>query len=234
MSTQAGIIASQTLLRYEKRMTISVIRAMSALAREINAGWSPEPLPMIVAALSRWRLTIQDLIFRFSEEAARAGVMHLLQAKGRKSNGLELVMMGIQYRLRNYSQQQATILENYLRARITRELTAGMSVSEARRVIRSVLNNRVAVDRIVRTTIHTSSERGMWEAANSLGVRVTKEWVSREDASVRPAHAAAHGQIREIDQAFTVGGEPMMFPGDPSASSRNRVNCRCTTNYRFG
>lgn len=30
-----------------------------------------------------------------------------------------------------------------------------------------------------------------------------------------------------MDEPFIVGGEEMMFPGDPSASGANRYNCRC-------
>lgn len=234
MTFSAGIIASQALISHEKRMVNSVSRLMSALAREIDASWSPEPLAMIASALASWRSSMADLIFRFAEQAALLGVNHIYQAIGRKNTTIELVMMGVRYRLRVYSNQQASILEAHLRDRISRELASGKTVAQARKSARQILNNRVAIDRITRGIIHSATEQGLWNAANSLGVRVRKQWVSREDANVRPAHAAANGQVREIEEPFQVGGEPMMYPGDPSASRRNTANCRCTVNYSFG
>lgn len=234
MTLKAGIITSQTLFSHEKRMVTSVYRLMSLLAREIEASWSPEPLTTIAPLLVSWRYRMADLIFRFAEQASLAGVNHIYQAASRKNTAVELVMMGIRYRLRMYSNQQATILEAHLRERISRELTSGKTVAEARKSIRQVLTNRVAIDRITRSIIHSAVERGLWDAANSLGVRTKKEWISREDIKVRPAHAIAHGQVREISEPFEVGGESMMYPGDPSASRRNTANCRCTVNYSFG
>jgi SPP1 gp7 family putative phage head morphogenesis protein len=54
-----------------------------------------------------------------------------------------------------------------------------------------------------------------------------KQWMALLDGKTRPAHAEAHGQVRALDEVFTVGGEAMMHPGDPAASPENTVNCRC-------
>lgn len=56
-----------------------------------------------------------------------------------------------------------------------------------------------------------------------------KRWVTRRDERVRVAHADADGQTVPVDQPFTVGGYPMMYPGDRSAPARLVVNCRCVT-----
>lgn len=230
---KAGVISSQTLLKYEKRMTTSVLRANRVLAREIDAFLVSQPHVVPVNELGEWRKRLGDLIYRFGETIAREGVIHILRASGRKSEALELVMMGIRYRLRNHSERRAQLIEEYLRQRITRNLESGMTVADARAAIRRILSTRGYAERIARTESHTAIERGAYEAARSLGVRMTKEWVSREDGSVRPNHAAAHGQTQEIDDHFTVGGELLLHPGDPAASARQTVNCRCTTNYRF-
>lgn len=54
-----------------------------------------------------------------------------------------------------------------------------------------------------------------------------KQWFALLDAKTRPDHAAAHGQVRGISAAFDVGGEAMAHPGDPAASAKNVINCRC-------
>ncbi len=56
---------------------------------------------------------------------------------------------------------------------------------------------------------------------------LVKQWTTRRDARVRDTHDAADGQIRLLDETFTVGGVPMRYPGDPTAPASLTVNCRC-------
>ena len=46
-----------------------------------------------------------------------------------------------------------------------------------------------------------------------------KEWIATMDGRVRPSHAAADGQIVELDKPFLVGGELKDHPND--------IQCRC-------
>lgn len=54
-----------------------------------------------------------------------------------------------------------------------------------------------------------------------------KMWVTRGDAKVRIEHSVVGGSLIPLDSAFSVGGYPMMFPGDPSAPIHLTINCRC-------
>jgi hypothetical protein len=54
-----------------------------------------------------------------------------------------------------------------------------------------------------------------------------KIWVSSLDDRTRPSHRAAHGQRVPFSESFTVGGELLDFPGDPSGSPGEVNNCRC-------
>lgn len=58
-----------------------------------------------------------------------------------------------------------------------------------------------------------------------------KTWTSILDNVVRDAHFEADGQIRNITEAFEVGGELLMNPGDTSlgASAGNVIRCRCSS-----
>jgi uncharacterized protein with gpF-like domain len=64
-----------------------------------------------------------------------------------------------------------------------------------------------------------------------------KEWVSAQDERTRTSppdefdHIEADGQVVDMNEAFTVGGEQMMFPGDPGGSAGNIINCRCAVVY---
>lgn len=55
-----------------------------------------------------------------------------------------------------------------------------------------------------------------------------KRWVTRHDAKVRETHRAAEGDTVPIDEAFVVGGYPLMYPGMRGAPPSLVINCRCT------
>lgn len=59
---------------------------------------------------------------------------------------------------------------------------------------------------------------------------VNQRWVTQGDNRVRPAHRAADGQVRTVGEAFDIGGERLLYPGDTSlgASIGNVANCRCS------
>lgn len=61
----------------------------------------------------------------------------------------------------------------------------------------------------------------------TLGLLVTKQWVSMEDDHVRLTHRAAHGQVVPIGGKFTVGGYLCDYPADPSLPVHERAGCRC-------
>ena len=61
-----------------------------------------------------------------------------------------------------------------------------------------------------------------------MGIKTRKQWIATKDNRTRHEHGVADGQTVDYDQPFDVGGEDLMFPGDPSGSPWNVYNCRCT------
>lgn len=91
----------------------------------------------------------------------------------------------------------------------------------------------------VRGQVRTAVERAASAAAHQValaaaaaGPGVSKEWVTCGDDRVRPDHADADGQAVMVDQPFIVGGEELMYPGDPVGSAAQTAQCRCTVVYR--
>lgn len=88
---------------------------------------------------------------------------------------------------------------------------------------------------IARTETLRASNGGTFHLFENWNVPM-KEWLATFDARVRPAHADAGGRYTEggspgpipMGQAFEVGGDRMMYPGDPSGDVGNVANCRCT------
>lgn len=84
--------------------------------------------------------------------------------------------------------------------------------------------------RIARTETIPALNAGKLDAWRRSEVVVGKRWRNAKDSRSRPAHAAADGQVRLLEEAFDVGGEKLMHPGDSSlgASAGNIIQCRCT------
>lgn len=63
---------------------------------------------------------------------------------------------------------------------------------------------------------------------------VQRTWRATLDKRTRDSHAAMDGQSVGMNKPFvTPGGEELMYPGDPSASAGERINCRCSIEISF-
>ncbi len=84
---------------------------------------------------------------------------------------------------------------------------------------------------IARTEVHTAASFAAHVTAATSELPMTKEWVAVEDERTREAHTQADGQIVDINSSFEVDGEQLAYPGDPSGSEGNTINCRCAALY---
>ena len=55
-----------------------------------------------------------------------------------------------------------------------------------------------------------------------------KRWDTIMDGKERRAHELANNQTQSLKQPFIVGGEELLFPGDPGGKPSNVINCRCS------
>jgi hypothetical protein len=62
-------------------------------------------------------------------------------------------------------------------------------------------------------------------AARRPGAR--KQWVTSHDERVRDSHREVDGETVDVGGAWTVGGWPMRYPGDPEGPPEEVVGCRC-------
>ncbi len=89
--------------------------------------------------------------------------------------------------------------------------------------------NRARAMRIARTQTAGAVGSGRHYGMKSAGVEL-KTWLSSRDKEVRDAHREAETKYAEgipLEQPFEVDGEMLMYPGDPSGSAANIINCRC-------
>jgi hypothetical protein len=89
--------------------------------------------------------------------------------------------------------------------------------------------NRAKV--IAVTETHRAWQSGALAAAQTFepqtGPAWTKTWDATKDMATRPAHRRAHGQTRRLRDTFQVGGDDLIYPGDPAGMPGNVINCRC-------
>ena len=84
---------------------------------------------------------------------------------------------------------------------------------------------------IARTETHSASVHAMDRAMKATRIEMWKIWVAAKDTRTRAAHRAANGQKRLLTEPFDVGGEKLMYPGDPSGSPGLVIQCRCCVTY---
>ncbi|MFF5668808.1 phage minor head protein [Streptomyces hygroscopicus] len=121
-------------------------------------------------------------------------------------------------------------------AELAAGLDAGEDIEQLRARLRAVFARTgaqlgdVREERIARTEAARAWNTATLAAAQALtgpDRPLVKQWVTRHDTHVRHAHAEVDGQLRLIDEPFTVAGVSMSAPGDPTAPPELVINCRC-------
>ncbi|MBT2490637.1 hypothetical protein J7E96_19380 [Streptomyces sp. ISL-96] len=120
------------------------------------------------------------------------------------------------------------------------ELAAGVNEGEDVEQLRARLRaafaregaqlGEVREERIARTESARAWNMATLAAAQALtgpDRPLVKQWLTRRDTDVRDAHERINGQLRLLDEPFTVAGVSMTAPGDPTAPPELVINCRC-------
>lgn len=142
--------------------------------------------------------------------------------------------------LPNYPLEKAIdFAENskYFQKQVTKQVTTGILLGEsnddiALRLIKNIPNmGKVSAVRNARTAT-TSAENGgrldTYRQAEQMGINIQKQWIATHDGRTREEHILADGQVVDVDKPFNVGGDKLMYPGDPAGQGWNIYNCRCT------
>lgn len=125
----------------------------------------------------------------------------------------------------------------YGRRQITAQVTSGILQGEsikhlADRLQTNIPNmNRTSAIRAARTAVTGAQNAGRMDsyaAAEGMGIKLKKRWLSTLDNRTRHAHALLDGQTQPNDKPFHSILGDIMFPCDPSAAPANIYNCRCT------
>jgi len=107
---------------------------------------------------------------------------------------------------------------------------------EKGRILRNQFNrySQFQAERLVRTESTAAANFATSEAATTIFPReqLQKEWIASFDDRVRDTHSEAGASNPVMfNEPFIVGGQPMMFPGDPMGGAAETINCRCSVAY---
>ena len=123
-----------------------------------------------------------------------------------------------------------------LRKQVNRQfITSIMNGEDINKLIKRIqkitelkLSDITRIARTQTTRIENLARLDAYKVVEKQGYKVVKQWVAVSDNRTRDAHKHADGQMVEMNEAFKVGGEKLMYPGDPNGSPENIINCRCT------
>jgi len=226
-------------------------RELAAEARAIARRFS-QLATSIVAAGPQWLPPPGDGVLRGTDKAVRKRVrpIHeriLQEAIAEAALGIAFdVTAPLAQVLLDQLALRAEAIEEGLRqpvvAVIERSFTEGASIPETARAIREVVTAVTPWQAVMlaRTDMISLANGGSQlavrlvnEASRAAGEETfeTKTWLATMDHRTRETHAQANGQEVPIDQPFSVGGQSLDYPGDPSGSDAEVINCRCTAIY---
>lgn len=155
---------------------------------------------------------------------------------------LQLIEQGISPFLAKMITRVDETTKEQVRQIIEQGRTDGIGIPEiAKRIMEYKRDdfNKVRAIMIARTESTRAASLGhktaamAWEQAIGNGEKSYKWWSAASDNRTRKdhLHMVNFPQIIPASQRFIVGREEMDFPGDPNASARNTINCRCRAVY---
>lgn len=147
----------------------------------------------------------------------QAAVVKAVQLDSKISNGLYSALgMDIKRLKKNITQE------------ISRGIASSLSYSDISRNLKNISGVPLYnAKRIVRTESHRIQQQSTEDSrriAKNKGADIVRMWDAALDGRTRDSHARVDGEIRELDEKFSNG---LMFPGDPSGSAAEVINCRC-------
>lgn len=236
----ANRLLDRLLLQYERRLAAEIRRAMAQAWRLYKSG-SDTWLAVTMASHKARSARLLESLWRSS-----AAVGERVAPVGKSKYGIEqkadvpntpMATEAISRFIRIYSgdkitQITQTTLDDVQRV-ISQGFEDGLTERELASQIRSyaITKSLSRAQTIARTETHQASSFVTDQMVRASGISFLREWVSSKGERTRQAHRKADGQQVGMDEPFNVGGELLMYPGDPDGSAHNVINCRCQVVY---
>lgn len=192
--------------------------------------------PLDPAEIARWRAAALDLADLMHTAATTAGVTRVNNAFG-VSFDIEapFVQDFIRARANQLAGQVTDTTYSAIQQALADGVANGASIDDLATSVQDVFDvaSRSRAQTIARTEVISASNGSASLAAAQLpaDVAAAQEWISTRDERTRDDHADADGQVVAMGATFDVGGEALLYPGDPGGDGGNVINCRCTVAF---
>lgn len=225
---QAAIVVRQIT---EKRVAFRLTAASEAreLRADVNLGG-----PFDADEIAKWTTQAAKIARRMDQQAVTTSIARINSKFG---VSFDIKAPFIDDFINTRANQLAGTVSDTTYAAIQQALTDGVadgaSIDDLAAAVRDVFADASAnrAKTIARTEVIGAANGSHTLASQNLpsDVAAGRLWISTPDERTRDSHADADGQVVGMYDAFDVGGEPLMYPGDPNASGDEVINCRCTT-----
>jgi len=231
---------SRIVSRYDRVIAREISRAMNEAAKKLN-----QPMSMIEVRLNHAEKLLAILTRLWSESGKAVINSNFEIAKSYLNYEVKfdittpIIDAAISSWIRVNGGQKITEISkttmNDINKIVADGVRDGLSEREVAKLINAIAPSKSASrsQTIARTEAHGSSQGMSLIVANETDIKMVKVWLSDFSENSREEHMDVDGQTRPLAQAFEVDGEQLEYPGDPSGSAENVINCKCVIGYEL-
>ncbi len=233
-------IQDRASAKFERRVRIEIAKTMREAADEYERRGE---IGIALAVQDHSQALATALAAQYRSVGKMFGMRLLDEAKSyrgpvvQKRETLETFNLFLEAFIEDWTATRITQIdqttESQIRSLVRAGLEEGLGIDKIAKQIREQASSisQVRAHVIARTETHSAAGFGAQQAAEATGLDLEKEWIAAADERTREDHLEVDGTRIGMKEVFTVGDSQMMFPGDPSGSAEQVINCRCSLAY---
>ena len=171
---------------------------------------------------------LAEISFPFIEEFMRSAGEEAVDAinPAETFDVTEALMKQMKERAKNMAKEVNSTTVDKLAAAIAEAIKEGEGIAQMTERVNAIYSEypTYRAEMIARTEATAANNIGFQEGYKQSGVANAKEWISTGDGRTRDSHIHLDGEVVGVDEKFSNG---LRYPGDPSGSPDEVINCRC-------
>lgn len=238
-----------------KAVNQTVKKTIAALRADVLTA-AAEPAPQVSytalegTVLASWEHYVNTEMFPFLAETFLMSAERVADAMtGAIGEVIERVTNTYARDFLQYAYNRMVFTGQELWEKIRGELVAGYEAGEGITQLAARLQDAAGLSlpralTVARTEVISAANGGSYVQMLEAGFdeKVTKEWLATMDPRTRESHRHADNQTVDLTDGFSVdiytngvktGMEELEFPGDPTGTPGNVINCRCALAFNF-
>lgn len=220
---------------YEEEMSKTLTSLFKRQEESITSkALSPDDPFNMPEWVKRFRTEVKPVIAKIIEDSGGDALDEL--AVGMSFNVANpAVAKFIEERAQRFAELINETTWNMLKDALREGMDKGESIPDLMKRVVEVMGERIrsTPENIARTEVIGASNGGTLDAWKQSGVVKGKVWLAALDDRTRETHVDAHGQERDLDEAFEVGAGSGPAPGQIGLAEED-CQCRCTMTAIIG